>query len=297
MISSVRSLFVGLYIAAALAVTGATSVGVAQDTAKKNPGELTNSISMRFALIPAGEFQMGSPRNEPERIAEEARHPVTISRPFYLGVYEVTQEEFQKVMGTETRAVFDGKNGGGPQHPMDNLQWTDAKAFCQKLSDTPQERSAGRSYRLPTEAEWEYACRAGTTSPFYFGDSLSSAQANFNGNYPYQAEPGKYLRRTTPVGSYPPNAFGLYDMHGNVAEWCADWYDPDYYQNSPDQDPLGPPVGVLSDDFENYYLVARGGSWLDDGRACRAAHRQRAMHRNRYWWIGFRVVCDVQATQ
>jgi formylglycine-generating enzyme required for sulfatase activity len=259
---------------------------------------ITNSIGMKLARIPAGKFTMGSPRGEAERQPEEVQHEATITKPFYMGVYEVTQSQFANVMDPKTRAVFDGGNGGGPDHPMDNALWVEADEFCKKLSARDDEKRSGRKYRLPTEAEWEYACRAGTTSAFHVGDSLSSRQANFNGNYPHGgAERGPYLRKTTKVGSFDPNAFGLYDMHGNVAEWCADWYDPNYYNDSPDEDPLGPPVGVLPDDFGNFYLVVRGGSWLDDGRACRSAYRFRAMHRNRYWQIGFRVVCEVEANK
>ncbi|MBW3543969.1 MAG: formylglycine-generating enzyme family protein, partial [Planctomycetes bacterium] len=191
---------------------------------------------------------------------------------------------------------FDASRGGGPEHPMENVLWERAVDFCKRLSQRPEERRAGRTYRLPTEAEWEYACRAGTTTPFHFGDALSSTQANFNGDYPYRdAAKGPYLRKTAPVGSYAPNAFGLYDMHGNVAEWCADWYDPDYYRDSPREDPLGPPVGVVPTDFNTWYLVVRGGSWLDDARACRSAYRFRAMPNNTYRLIGFRVACDVSA--
>jgi formylglycine-generating enzyme required for sulfatase activity len=251
---------------------------------------------MKLVLTPGGKFRMGSPRGETEREVDETVHEVTITRPFYLGVYEVRQAEFSKLMDPKLRPFFSSEPGGGPGHPMENMAWTEADEFCRKLSALQEEARAGRKYRLPTEAEWEYACRAGTTSAFHYGDSLSSSQANFNGNHPYgDAAGGPYLRRTAKVGSYQPNAFGLYDMHGNVAEWCADWYDPDYYSASPDEDPRGPPVGVLSDDYENFYLVVRGGSWLDDARACRSAYRQRAMHRNRYPLIGFRVVCEVAA--
>ena len=174
------------------------------------------------------------------------------------------------------------------------------KIFCERLSARPEEVDAKRKYRLPTEAEWEYACRAGTSTAFHFGDSLSSNQANFNGNYPASGgEEGKYLRRTTAVGSYEPNAFGLYDMHGNVAEWCADWYDPEYFSNSPQEDPLGPPFGVVSTKFtnngsQNFFVVIRGGCWVDDGRALRSAYRYRAMPNTRYRLIGFRVACDVE---
>ena len=253
---------------------------------------ITNSIGMKLAKIPAGRFRMGSPSSEAEREPEEALHEVSFSKPFLMGVYEVTQEEFAKI-DAKTKSYFVGDRGG-PNHPMENLEWNTAVDFCRKLSALPEEMQAGRKYRLPTEAEWEYACRAGTRTPFHFGNSLSSKQANFNGNLPYgNAERGDYLRKTVPVGSYPPNAFGLYDMHGNVAEWCADWYDPDYYTASPEESPKGPPVGVLSDDYGNFYLVVRGGCWLDDARACRSAYRHRAMHRNLYRLIGFRVACDI----
>jgi formylglycine-generating enzyme required for sulfatase activity len=131
---------------------------------------------------------------------------------------------------------------------------------------------------------------------------LSSEQANFNGKYPVgndkNGENGKYLRQTAKVGSYPPNAFGLYDMHGNVAEWCADWYDPQYYIDSPAEDPLGPPFGVVPTGFtnaaQNFFVVVRGGCWVDEGRACRSAYRFRAMPNTQYRLIGFRVACDVE---
>ena len=259
---------------------------------------LTNSIGMKLARIPAGKFVMGSPRTEPERVRGEATHDVTITQPYYLGVYEVTQAEFVKIMGGQVQPTFGNNNGGGPDHPMENLEWSHAAEFCRKLSAQPDELSAGRKYRLPTEAQWEYACRAGTTSAFHGGASLSSLKANCNGKVSYgDAEPGPYLRRSAKVGSYPPNAFGLYDMHGNVAEWCADWYDPEAYEENPQTDPRGPPVGTFADDFGNFFLVVRGGSWLDDARACRSAYRQKAMHKNRYPWIGLRVACDVDAKQ
>ena len=239
---------------------------------------------------------MGSPRREAERDDKEELHEVSITKPFYMGVYEVKQSEYIKVMeGMEKfryRSAFqDGDN------PADNLEWKFAKIFCERLSARPDEKQAGRKYRLPTEAEWEYACRAGTSTPFHGGDSLSSSEANFNGEYPAgDAKQDKYLRRTAKGGSYKPNTFGLYDMHGNVAEWCADWYDPDYYLDSPDDDPLGPPFGVVATKFtnfgdQNYFVVVRGGCWVDDGRACRSAYRFRAMPNTVYRLIGFRVVC------
>jgi formylglycine-generating enzyme required for sulfatase activity len=277
---------------------------LAQDAPKsENAGSsqiITNSLGMKLAKIPAGRFLMGSPRTEVDRESEEAQHEVTISKPFYLGVYEVTQEQCQAVLGAKPRATFDSSRGGGPQHPMENITWPEAVDFCDKLSELAAEKAAARKYRLPTEAEWEYACRAGTNTAFHLGDSLSSQQANFNGNYPASSEKeaakkGPYLRRTAAVGSFKPNGFGLYDMHGNVAEWCADWYDADYYAKSPEKDPPGPARGVAPDDYGSFYRVVRGGSWLDDAGACRSACRFRAMTTNSYRFIGFRVACEAAA--
>jgi formylglycine-generating enzyme required for sulfatase activity len=272
------------------------------------PKLITNSIGMKLALIPAGKFLMGSPATEDERAANEVQHEVTISRPFYMGVHEVSQREFGRVAvgkpGRSPRAYFNEARGGGPDHPMDSVDWIHAAEYCRKLSDLPEEKRAGRRYRLPTEAEWEYACRGGTTTAFHFGAALSSKQANFNGAFPYgDAEKGPYLRKTAKVGSYAPNAWGLYDMHGNVAEWCADWYDPAYYRDSPKLDPKGPPQGVLSTGYKDpetagqghYFVVIRGGCWLDEARGCRAAYRFRAMPADPYRLIGFRVACDLAA--
>ena len=270
----------------------------AQDAATHKIEIVTNSIGMKLSRIPAGTFRMGSPKSEAERKRDELLHDVTHTKPFLMGVYEVTQAEFRQIMGDKEadRAVFKG----APRHPMENPTHQSAREFCQGLSRLPAEQNAGRKYRLPTEAEWEYACRAGTTTAFNLGDSLSSEQANFNGNYPYgDAKPGVYLRKTADVGSYKPNAFGLYDMHGNVAEWCADWYDKEYYYDSPTKDPLGPPVGVTPTNFaekngrKKYYLSVRGGCWLDDARACRSAYRFKAMPDINYRLIGFRVVCEI----
>jgi formylglycine-generating enzyme required for sulfatase activity len=265
-----------------------------------NDKALTNSIGMKLALIPAGRFLMGSPDGEKERDPWELQHEVTITKPFYLGVYEVTQGEYERLMdkpragGRYNQWNQGARFGGGPDYPMENVKWYQVVEFCKRLSNLPEEKRAGRRYRLPTEAEWEYACRAGTATAFSFGDALSSTQANCNGHFPYGgAAQGPYLRRTAKVGSYQPNAWGLYDMHGNVAEWCGDWYDQNYYRNSPREDPTGPAKGVLPTGYNDFYRVVRGGCWVDDARACRSAYRFRAMPHDAYQLIGFRVVCDV----
>jgi formylglycine-generating enzyme required for sulfatase activity len=255
---------------------------------------ITNSINMKLALIPAGKFKMGSPATEAEREEKELQHEVEISRPFYLGVYEVTQREWTSVPGQPNRSRFNASSGGGPDHPVENVDWRRAVDYCKRLSNLAAEKKAGRKYRLPTEAEWEYACRAGTKTAFHFGNTLSSKQANFNGNFPFGGvEKGPYLRRTSKVGSYKPNAWGLYDMHGNVQEWCSDFYDPDYYKKSPKVDPQGPAKGVLPTDYKDFYRVVRGGSWLDEARGCRSAYRFRAMPHDAYQIVGLRVVCEI----
>src|SRR5262249_479434 len=147
--------------------------------------------------------------------------------------------------------------------PVESVSWHGAMQFCQKLSERAEERRAGRVYQLPTEAEWEYACRGGARSLFFVGDFISSTQANFDGGFPYKdGARGPYLGRTTKVGSYQPNAYGLFDMHGNVCEWCADWYDEGYYKRSPRQNPQGPESGTLR--------VMRGGTWCNYARYCSA---------------------------
>jgi formylglycine-generating enzyme required for sulfatase activity len=195
---------------------------------------------------------------------------VQISKTFYLGKYEVTQEQYRQVMGKNPSYFAPTGKGWvlvGDQDtrnfPVDSVSWKDAVAFCRALSERPEEQAAGRKYDLPTEAEWEYACRAGTTSPFHFGAQLNGVQANCDGTNPYGADKGPYLERTCAVGSYPPNGWGLYDMHGNVWEWCKDWYQKDYYKSGENKDPQGPATGQ--------YRNRRGGSWKSTAGFCRAA--------------------------
>jgi formylglycine-generating enzyme required for sulfatase activity len=270
-----------LAVAADARTEGTFQITIRQDVLAK---EITNSIGMKLVLIPAGKFMMGSPANEESRKADEERHEVEITQPFYMGVYEVTQEQYEKVMGNNP-SYFNKDKGGGPTHPVDTVSWEDAREFCKKLSESEKEQAAKRRYGLPTEAQWEYACRGGAheSSPFHFGRSLSSTQAHFNGTLPYGGAPkGPYPQKTTSVGSYKPNDFGLYDMHGNVWEWCADWYDKDYYKNSPIQDPKGPENGKLR--------VLRGGAWIEYGLFCRTAVRSRSDPGSRSSGKGFRVV-------
>ncbi len=250
---------------------------------------LTNSIGMKLKLIPAGEFQMGSPANEEDRDDDEHHHRVRITKPFYLGVYEVTQRDYAKVMGNNP-SYFSSSGGGGERvsgmdtsrFPVEEVSWEDAVEFCRKLSALAGERSASRVYRLPSEAEWEYACRAGTTTPFHFGTQLNGREANCNGDRPYgTSAKGTNLQRPTNVGSYTSNSFGLYDMHGNVYEWCSDWYESDYYKASPVDDPTGPSTAS--------YRVFRGGSWFSFAGLCRSAFRGGYAPTIRNFTLGFRV--------
>ena len=249
------------------------------------PQEITNSIGMKLKLIPAGSFQMGSPESEENRDGDEEQHQVRLSQPFYLGVYEVTQAEYEQFMG-KNLSYFSSNGRGNDQvqgkktrrFPVEQVSWNDAVEFCKKLS-----AKEGRTYRLPTEAEWEYACRAGTTTLFHFGSTLNGGKANVDGNFPYGTEEkGPYLKRTTTVGSYSLNAFGLYDMHGNVWEWCQDWYGKDYYDKSPTTDPTGPSSGSSR--------VLRGGSWGNHPSLARSANRARRTPFFRNINYGFRVV-------
>jgi formylglycine-generating enzyme required for sulfatase activity len=270
---------------------------VRPDTRLELARRVKNSIGMQLVLIPAGEFLMGSPREEDKRRPDEGpQHEVKIRKPFYLGAYTVTQAEYKAVMGSNP-SWFSATGGGKDKvdgldtsrFPVENVSWDDAQKFCARLSAAPAEKKAGRKYRLPTEAEWEYACRARTRTPFHFGKALSSDRANFDGNYPYGgASRGPYLDRTCKVGSYGDNAFGLYDMHGNVCQWCADWYKKDYYGYSPKEDPKGPDSGTSR--------VLRGGSWDLFGEDCRAAGRSRGEPGYRCNGDGFRVVCVAPGT-
>ena len=217
-----------------------------------------NSIGMRFVPIQAGTFTMGEGKTA---------HKVTLTQAFHLGQHEVTQEQYEKVMG-KNPSKFKGK-----QNPVEMVSWNDAVEFCRKLSDLPAEKSAGHVYRLPTEAEWEYACRAGTTTKYSFGDDASKLEQ-------YAWYDKNSDRRTHPVGEKKPNAWGLYDMHGNVWEWCQDW-DGDYPSGSV-TDPTGAASGSVR--------VCRGGSWVSFSVNCRSAYRYWYSPDYRDYFLGFRVL-------
>jgi formylglycine-generating enzyme required for sulfatase activity len=279
-----------------------------RDVVYPRTNQVTNSLpGMRFAFIPPGAFEMGSPDNEPGRQPNEGPlHKVKITRGFWLGIHEVTQKQFKEVMGYNPSCF--SRDGGGKKgleyadwskpargkskvpgdtsaYPVENVSWEETKEFCAKLSQRAEEKRRGWTYRLPTEAEWEYACRGGAPSyqVFHFGDSLSSKQANFDGNYPYGgAGKGGDLNRPCKVGSYAKNRFGLYDMHGNVWEWCSDCYADNYYQKSPKINPPGPGSGTRR--------VLRGGCWSNDASLCRSAFRDDNEPGYRVNFVGFRVV-------
>ena len=243
-----------------------------------------NALAMPFCWCPAGKGCMGSPETQKERDAtREAQVEVTLTQGFWLGKYEVTQAEYERVMGKNPSHHKMVAGQDTSRFPVEQVNWTEAEEYCRKL--TEQERTGGRlpegwEYRLPTEAQWEYACRAGTTTATAFGDSLSSQQANFPGDYPYNvAKKGPTLARTTLVGSYPRNAWGLHDMHGNVKEWCQDWFGGKLLGGV---DPTGASTGSGR--------VDRGGSWnYSYGRNCRSAVRNGSSPDLRIFILGFRA--------
>jgi formylglycine-generating enzyme required for sulfatase activity len=216
---------------------------------------------------------MGSPEDEEGRFDDESpRHRVLISKPFYMGKYQVTQRQWQAVMG-DNPAFF---QDSGLDAPVEQVSWNDFQEFCGKTGT-----------QLPSEAQWEYACRAGTTSPFNLGPTITPERVNYNGDFPYgSASKGVYREKTVKVGSLDnANGFGLYDMHGNVCEWCADCYSNDYCSSSPVKDPAGPSTGSRR--------VERGGGWSYSARYCRSAYRNRHRAGRRNGDLGGRVVQEV----
>jgi formylglycine-generating enzyme required for sulfatase activity len=272
------------------------------------PAEISNSIGMKLVLIPPGEFMMGSPREliEDEWKApgadqwykdhlpgEGPQHRVRITRPFYLGMYKVTQEEYQRVVGanpSEFSAAGRWKDKVAGQEtkrfPVEHVSWDDAVQFCRKLSQMPQEKAAGRTYRLPSEAQWEYACRAGSAGRFSFSSGRSgiSKESEERQLADYGWFGGNSAGTTHAVGGKRAGAWGLYDMHGNAWDWCQDWYDKDDYVNakSPADDPTGPLKGTRR--------AARGGTWDRPAGSCRSACRGDAEPGYRFDGLGFRAL-------
>jgi len=240
---------------------------------------LTNSIGVTFVLIPAGSFIMGSPLSEQNRFNDETKHRVTLTKPFYMQTTQVTQGQWKAVMESDPPSY----SNCGDSFPVEKISWDNCQEFIGKLNQL----EGTDKYRLPTEAEWEYACRAGTTTPFNTGNCLSTNEANYNGNYPLKGcSKGQYRHKTVSAASLPPNAWGLYEMHGNVWEWCSDWYGD--YPNDSVTDPKGPNRGTLH--------VHRGGSWNYCAMYCRSAIRLRRAPDFRFDLFGFRIVrefCDI----
>ena len=281
------------------------------------PGdEIVNSIDIKLRFIPAGEFLMGSSEEEKGRNKDEKQHHVGITKPFFMGQYEVTRRQFGRFVdetGFKTEAEKDGKGGYGytgeellpfdykPEitwfnpgfeqtgnHPVVNVSWNDAMEFCEWLS-----RKEGKEYRLPTEAEWEYACRGGTKTPYQGGDDAETladfgnvadktAKLKFGDLKAIRAQDGYVF--TAPIGQFRANQFGLHDMHGNVWEWCSDLYAMNYYSNSPAHNPKG--------SEEGFSRVSRGGSWMHGASDCRSALRSPTSPSFRSSLMGFRIACS-----
>jgi formylglycine-generating enzyme len=301
----------------------AAPVAKAEPPSPKSNGLVTNSIGMTLRLIPVGEFMMGSDATDPDASDDEfvdkaagkkEKHRVRITKPFYLGIHEVTRGQFRRFVddsGYRTEAERDGEGGGGwneetkkfeqnprytwqnagfdqtDEHPVVNVSWNDAVAMAKWLS-----QKEGKTYRLPTEAEWEYACRARTTTRYSSGDDPEGlaavgnvADGTLKANIPGWESPTITARDgavyTAPVGRYNANAWGLFDMHGNVCEWCSDWYAEDYYKRSPVDDPQNTDAASLR--------MSRGGGWFVEPRDARSALRTRGLPGNRFSLLGFRL--------
>jgi formylglycine-generating enzyme required for sulfatase activity len=246
------------------------------------PSAFVNKVGMKLVRIKPGSFTMGSPPDEEERGNDETPHKVTLTKGFYMAATLVTQWQWEQVMGKE--ANHSRFTGDKSQLPVDYVSWDDCQDFCKKLSALD-----GRKYELPTEAEWEYACRAGTKTPFWFGDSITDKDANYNATYTYgkDGKKGTYREKTTPVQEFKPNPWGLYDMHGNLQQWCQDYYAP-----YPEGD-ITDPSNLKKSDIDA--RVLRGGSWIDGPVGCRAACRGGFGPHYRVDVRGCRVVCRLES--
>ncbi|MFO0809360.1 MAG: SUMF1/EgtB/PvdO family nonheme iron enzyme [Gemmataceae bacterium] len=268
----VHSSGVALVLLAAVCATGyvvfarkhEVKDGKAKESRPISLPRMVNSVGMTLVQVPGGELVMGDPLR-----ADAPLHRVLLARSFWVGIHEVTQKQYQLVTGLNPSRFQ------GDSYPVERVSWTDAVEFCQKLSERDEEVQAGRTYRLPTEAEWEYFCRANGRTAFTNGPSISAQAANLllGG-----------LSRTAAVGTYAPNAWGLYDVHGNVWEWCSDWYGLDAYKVGSGIDPTGPDTGRTR--------VARGGSFQSIPEECRAGYRNDSFAPDhKAPDLGFRVIC------
>ena len=234
--------------------------------------DLGGGVSLELAALPGGAFNMGSPRGQgsPD---EQPQHRVSVA-PFLAGLHLVTQAQWVQVMRSRPPCRF-----RGPQLPVENVSWWEAGTFCERLA-----RRTGRRYRLPSEAQWEYACRAGTATPFHCGETITAELANYCGEHVFREEPpGPYRHTTTPVGSFAPNGFGLFDLHGNLWEWCLDHWHADYAGAPGDGQAWTAPA-------ETGFRVVRGGSWHEVPEACRSAARAKFSPGQGDDLVGFRVV-------
>ncbi|MBW4596810.1 MAG: formylglycine-generating enzyme family protein [Brasilonema angustatum HA4187-MV1] len=245
------------------------------------------NITLEMVAIPGGKFLMGSPQGEGyER--EKPQHEVTV-QPFFMGKYPMTQAQWQVVAALpqiNRELKPEPSYFKGDDYPVERVSWYDVVEFCARLS-----KKTGKNYRLPSEAEWEYACRAGTTTPFHFGETLTDKLANYDARTTFASEPqGEYREKTTSVGTFSPNAFGLYDMHGNVSEWCEDSCSSENYEGAPTDGSAWQHI-----DNDNNCRIMRGGSWYYNPKCCCSALRYRYGSDIGYNDIGFRVVCAVPA--
>ncbi len=236
-----------------------------------------------FRWIQPGTFMMGSPESEKGRYNREVLHQVTLSLGFWMAETTVTQALWQAVMGNNPSGF-----GNSPNNPVEQVSWNDAQGFTKKLNTLV----SGLQARLPTEAQWEYACRAGTTTPFSFDDNITPKQVNYEGNYPHaDGKKGLYRKKTVPVKSLPANPWGLFEMHGNVSEWCQD-----AWQEKLPAAPTTDPESAAGGDQAGVKRVVRGGSWINRGRYCRSAYRYRFEPVRRNDSIGFRLLLGHQSS-
>ncbi|NES00835.1 MAG: formylglycine-generating enzyme family protein, partial [Symploca sp. SIO1B1] len=246
--------------------------------------ELGNGVTLEMVAIPGGTFQMGAPVDEEGSSNDERpQHPVTI-QPFFMSKYPITQAQWRivAVLPRVNRSLAENPSRfKGDKLPVEQVSWYDSNEFCSRLAN-----ETGIFYKLPSEAQWEYACRVGNTTPFYFGETITSTLANYDASVTYAFErKGSYRGETTPVGDFPPNTLGLYDLHGNVWEWCADpWHD--NYKNAPSDG------SIWQNKNDNHYMLLRGGSWNDPPQGCCCAYRYMYEPVSRSSNLGFRVVCS-----